>query len=263
VIIVQPGDKLPALASIPGDVADWVTAPMTPPPATVRVVRPHLGDTLPPPQRNEAIIITGSAAMVTDDLAWIHTTQAWLRDAVALDCYLLGICFGHQLLAQALGGKVGDNPHGGEVGSVCSTLNAAGLQDRLLGNGLGNGLRNGLGNGLASVDSDSHASMWVQTAHSQSVLRLPPHATLLASAELDPHHAYRIGERLWGIQFHPEFSAEVTAEFVRDAGDSVQQRGETTAGLLAGIHDSTISPRLLQRFAAITRPSKAIATPPQ
>ena len=208
---------------------------MTPPPDNVRVARPHRGNALPTPRPGEAIIITGSADMVTDDLAWIHATEAWLRDAVERNCYILAICFGHQLLAQALGGEVGDNPYGGEVGTVCSTLNAAGRQDRLLGNG------------LSAADGDTQISFRVQTAHSQSVLRLPEQAVLLASSNLDPHHAYRIGDRIWGIQFHPEFSAEVTAEFVRDAGDSVQQRGETTAGLLATVRDSAISPRLLQR----------------
>ena len=240
-IIVQPGDKLPALSAVPGDVADWVIKPMTPAPQPLRVVRPHLGEPLPTPQRDEAIIITGSAAMVTDDSAWIAATEAWLCDALQRDCYLLAICFGHQLLARALGGEVGDNPHGGEVGTVCSTLNAAGRQDTLLGVA------------AAIAASDEDASIWVQTAHSQSVLRLPEQAVPLASSVLDPHHAYRIGDRVWGIQFHPEFSAEVTTEFVRDAGDSVQRRGETTAGLLAGIHDSPAGPRLLARFADLAR----------
>lgn len=244
-IIVQPGDKLPALSKVPGDVSDWVIAPMTPAPEALQVVRPHLGEALPNPQPDEAIIVTGSAAMVTDASAWITDTEVWLRAALERGCYLLAICFGHQLLAQALGGKVGDNPHGGEVGTVCSTLNAAGCKDRLLGVAAG-----------VSADAsagEQQASLWVQTAHSQSVLKLPDQAVLLASSALDPHHAYRIGDRAWGIQFHPEFSAEVTAEFVRDAGDSVQQRGETTAGLLAGIRDSEVSPKLLARFAHIAR----------
>jgi GMP synthase (glutamine-hydrolysing) len=242
-IIVQPGDKLPALTAIPGDVSDWISAPMMPPPDSLRVARPHLGEALPTPQPDEAIIITGSAAMVTDHSEWIRAAEAWLRNALERGCYLLAICFGHQLLAQAMGGEVGDNPFGGEVGTVCSTLNAAGCRDRLLGVAAG------------VAPNDQQASLWVQTAHSQSVLRLPEQAELLASSALDPHHAYRIGERAWGIQFHPEFSAEVTAAFVRDAGDSVQQRGETTAGLLAGIRDSEAGPRLLARFADIARAS--------
>ena len=248
-IIIQPGDKLPALNAIPGDVPDWVIAPMTPTPDPLQVVRPHLGDPLPKPQPDEAIIVTGSAAMVTDHSQWIADTRDWMLDALERDCYLLAICFGHQLLAQALGGTVGNNPFGGEVGTVCSTLNRAGCRDTLLGVAAG------------VTAPDQQASLWVQTAHSQSVLKLPERAELLASSALDPHHAYRIGNRAWGIQFHPEFSAQVTAAFVRDAGDSVQRRGETTVGLLAGIRDSEVSPRLLARFADIARPSPTAGRP--
>ena len=235
-VILQPGDKLPSLAAVDGDFADWVLDGMGLQHGSASIIRPQLGEQLPPIEPGQAIVITGAAAMVTDDSTWIADCERWLRQANDLGCYILGICFGHQLLAQALGGKVGDNPNGIETGTVAITLTDAGLTDRLLGGG--------------------QRSLSVQTAHSQSVLTLPAQAIRLASSRRDPNHAFRIGDRVWGIQFHPEFSATVTAAFVQDYRDGLQDQGDSADALLAGIRDSDVSRHLLQRFSSMATGDK-------
>ena len=82
------------------------------------------------------VIVTGSGAMVTDRADWSERSADWLRDAAHDGMSLLGICYGHQLLAHALGGEVGDNPAGREIGHGALELHAAAASDDPLFSGL-------------------------------------------------------------------------------------------------------------------------------
>src|SRR5690606_3562878 len=82
-----------------------------------------------------------------------------------------------------------------------------------------------------------------QVTHAQSVKRLPPDATLLAGNDLEPHHAFRIGERTWGVQFHPEFSAEVMRAYIEETNANPQ--------LLEQVKVADASENLLQRFVEL------------
>jgi GMP synthase (glutamine-hydrolysing) len=164
--------------------------------------------------------------MVTDREPWGAALAAWLAEAVRREVPLLGICYGHQALADALGGEVGDLPGGVEVGTVevATTPEAAG--DPLLG----------------EMPEVFPAPM----AHRQGVRRLPPGAVLLARTAVEPHAAFRVGRRAWGVQFHPEFSAEATSGYVR----AVAARGG------AGIDAEA----LLARVAPTPRAASVLAT---
>src|SRR5690606_40095948 len=84
------------------------------------------GDALPGRDGFAGVLVTGSAAMVTERLDWSERAAGWLREAAHAGLPLLGICYGHQLLAHALGGEVRSEEHTSELQSrenlVCRPL---------------------------------------------------------------------------------------------------------------------------------------------
>ena len=231
-VIVQPGEKLPSLAGVAGDFADWVLAGMGVPPGTATTVYPHRGDFYPGVQDIEAVVITGSSAMVTDNAPWMRAGAGWLRQVVAAGIPMLGICFGHQWLGAALGGRVAPNPRGTEVGSVPVSLSGAVAGDPLLG--------------------EMPARMMLPLSHRQSLTDLPPGAIHLASSELEPNQAFRVGERTWGVQFPPEFSAVITRGYLDYHAETVTAAGRDPERLKAGVGENALGDRILRRFATIS-----------
>ena len=75
---------------------------------------------LPAPKNLAGVVITGSPAMVSARLDWSEHTAQWLKRAVQANIKVLGVCYGHQLLAHALGGIAGPNPAGRQIGTVYS-----------------------------------------------------------------------------------------------------------------------------------------------
>lgn len=227
ILIIKAGSKLASLADVEGDFEHWMMA------ATGRMADEFIvisvadGQTLPDPGKVVAVIITGSGAMVTDKSDWIEQTSAWLRVVSHESIPILGICFGHQLLAYALGGTVADNPKGVEVGTVDLQLMKAAHDD---------GLFSGLDN------------MRVQASHRQCVIRLPEHAVRLASTAMDENHAFRFLDNIWGVQFHPEFNAEITRHYVRHYQYDLESAGMDCEGILQSCQDTPKAHGLLQHF---------------
>ena len=191
------------------------------------------GASLPARDGFAGVIITGSAAMVTDRHPWSETAATWLRDAAEAGLPLFGICYGHQLLAHALGGEVGDNPAGREMGTVELALEDAAAGDPLFA-------------GLP-------ARFPAQATHLQSVLRLPAGATALASSALDACHAFRWGEATWGVQFHPEFSTTHMRGYVRARRDALAREGRDPRAIAAGVAAAPLARRVLRRFVRHAR----------
>jgi len=230
-LIIQPGSKLPSLAPVAGDFASWVCAGMGIPFQTASVVRPHLGETLPEPGTLRAVVITGSSAMVTDREPWIERSAHWLGEAAAREIPMLGICFGHQLIAHALGGLVRDNPHGVEVGTVPVQL-FDGAASNLLFRGL-------------------PARMQLHVSHRQSVIQPPAGVAVLAGSEREAVQAFAVGERIWGLQFHPEFTARIVGSYVDYYARGLLQEGRDPDLLRRQVSESPVGRRLLRRFAEI------------
>jgi GMP synthase (glutamine-hydrolysing) len=156
-----------------------------------------------------------------------------LPGAVEQAIPLLGICYGHQLLAHALGGEVGDNPNGLEFGTLRIDLHSSHENDELFG--------------------AFPSTLKMHLCHQQSVLRLPENARLLASSAMDPHQAFAVGSRAWGVQFHPEFDEEIIGAYIKHFGQELVQRGQNPAELLTHRVETPLGRVLLQRFAAIVR----------
>jgi GMP synthase (glutamine-hydrolysing) len=229
------GTTLPSLAKRRGDFDDWVKAPLGIDPDRIRVVKTYEGEELPDPQQLSGILLTGSHAMVTDRQDWSERTADWLPMVVESGTPLLGICYGHQLLAHAMGGQVGVNPLGREFGTVEIQLSEHAARDILF-------------EGFPPI-------MKVQASHTQSVLALPPGATLLASNSKDNHHAFSIGNAAWGVQFHPEFDADIMGTYVRECSDDLQAEGLNPEGLIEKIINTQFGDDLLRRFGDIVKES--------
>jgi GMP synthase (glutamine-hydrolysing) len=178
------------------------------------------------------VVLTGSHAMVTDREPWSEATARWLARLVAADAApVLGICYGHQLLAHALGGEAGWHPRGDELGNAAIRLRPEADDDALFA-------------GFPRVFSAA-------VSHSQTVPRLPPGAVLLAENDFEPHHAFRVGARAWGVQFHPEFSADISRLYLDCAGAGLRAEGRDLAAVRAGIEATPFAASVLPRFARI------------
>ena len=197
------------------------------------VVDVEHGDELPSREGFAGVIVTGSAAMVTDRLPWSEHTAAWLRDAAHAGLPLFGICYGHQLIAHALGGEVGPNEVGREMGTVRIHLRPQAQGDPLFA---------GLPDAFAA-----------QATHLQSVLRPPVDATVLAHNDHDACHAFRWGEAAWGVQFHPEFSAGHMRGYIRARHDALAREQRCGKQLASEVHATPQARRILRRFIAHAR----------
>jgi GMP synthase (glutamine-hydrolysing) len=186
---------------------------------------------LPAPESLSGIVITGSPAMVSDKEDWSERTAGWLNQAVQTGLSVLGVCYGHQLLAQALGGRAGPNPRGRQIGTVSAQLIDSSTEDPLLGH--------------------LPKSFAAQTSHSEVVLELPPGARRLATSPLDDNFAIRFAENVWGVQFHPEFSAPVMSEYIHHRAGAMREEGLDPERLLENTTDTEEARSVLNKFADI------------
>jgi GMP synthase (glutamine-hydrolysing) len=233
IAVLKLGHTYKGLSLKRGDFEHWVMAGLGLGSDKVNIIDVAKGDPLPLYNRLAGVILTGSHVMVTNRLPWSERVASWIPGAIERAVPLLGICYGHQLLAYALGGRVDDNPHGKEIGMVEVTLHANAHKDRLLG-GIGNPIR-------------------VYCCHSQSVLELPPGAKRLAASSRDSTQAFSIDRCAWGVQFHPEFDAEITSAYIRHHHDGLILDGQDPQSLMAGCQDTPYGPLILRRFAGIVK----------
>ena len=205
-------------------------------PEQVRAVRVDTGKKLPAPKDIAGAVITGSGAMVTDREPWSEDTAAWLRGAMDAELPLFGVCYGHQLMAHALGGTVGWLPSGREIGTQPIVRN--GGEDHLL-------------NGMP-LDFPAH------TTHRQSVLEAPRDARVLARSAADPHQILRYGANAISTQFHPEFSTRFMRAYLRSREPALVEEGFDVAALHREVQATPDARGLLRRFARLALRSKVV-----
>ncbi len=136
----------------------------------------------------DGVVIGGSASSVYEKNKWIQRLSdkitAWANHKTPL----LGICFGHQIIAQALGGVVEKNHLGWEIGLNPLELTEAGKSDPI----------------FAGFNSPNK----VMQSHQDIVTVLPPGGECLASSPKCALQSFRIGDRIRSVQFHPEYTVE-------------------------------------------------------
>ena len=231
VLIVQTGAALPALHARHGDFPEWFRRGLGLTPQQVVCVRVDGGQALPLPHTIAAAVITGSGAMVSQRLDWSERTADWLRTAALAGLPMLGVCYGHQLLAHALGGHVDYNPRGREIGTVDIACSPAAADDAL----------------FAALP----AQFCAHATHLQSVLKPPSEAVVLARSTLDDCQAVRYAPRVWGVQFHPEFTVAHMRGYLRERADVVSDEGLDAPQLARAVSASPHARALLRRFVRI------------
>ncbi|MEO3812407.1 type 1 glutamine amidotransferase [Sphaerisporangium sp. B11E5] len=161
------------------------------------VVRPYLGEDVPA-EPGDGLIVLGGAASAWDDAGfpWQPATRELLRTAVEASVPALGICLGAQLMTLACGGVVERGEPGLEVGlRTVATLPAA-ADDPLFG----------------VLPPVARAVQY----HSDAMTVLPPGAVPMATGDPYPAQGYRLGDRAWAVQFHPEATPEIFTSWLAD-----------------------------------------------
>ncbi|MCK6505218.1 GMP synthase [Myxococcota bacterium] len=188
VLVVRTGQASAEVERTVGDYPEWFRRHLAPLGVDQEEVAVFQGQALPYGGRYDGIILTGSGKSVRDEDSWMPVVGRWAL-AMAAHTPVLAVCFGHQLVGEALGGRVERNPAGPEDGMAAVALTEAGRRDPLF-------------EGLP-------AELCVPALHEDLVLREPaPHRFVrLAGNPHTPLQAYAVGPWLRAVQFHPELSA--------------------------------------------------------
>lgn len=161
---------------------------------------------------HDVYIFTGSPHGVYEDLPWIRQAEGFVRIAVAADKVLIGGCFGHQLIAQALGGEVRKSERGWGMGAHVHSLTAR---------------EPWMSGGPDAVN--------VLVSHQDQVVRPPAGAVVLASSDFCPNAMLRIGDRVLTLQGHPEMNVPTVDRILdirRDrVGEDVYAEGKASLGV--------------------------------
>jgi len=229
--ILKAGTTFPATAQAFGDFDAWTRAALGPLRMDVRALDVEHGAPLPPPDACAGVVITGSHAMVTDRLPWSVALEHWLPLLIANNTPVFGICYGHQLLAQATGGEVGFHSQGSELGTVEVRRLPESDSDPLFG--------------TLPMTFPAHV------AHAQSVLRLPPNAVRLAANRHEATHAFRVGDCAWGVQFHPEYTPGIMGSYIREEAADLGLTPEDVAARLRAVRETSAAEQTLRAFGRL------------
>ncbi|WP_435100968.1 type 1 glutamine amidotransferase [Halarchaeum sp. P4] len=187
------------------------------------------GGELPDDYDFDGVIVTGSRSSVywDDEEEWIAPTREWVARADERGLPILGVCFGHQLVAEALGGRV------------------EGMDEYEIG------YREVTHDGSDPLFDGVDTEFTVFTTHSDAVTDLPPGAELLAENEYGVH-AFRRGNA-YGVQFHPEYDTNTAERVTARKDDLPDERKEAVlAGITPENYDAACeAKRLFDNFCSL------------
>lgn len=221
--IIQNDPEVP-----PGNILDALTL------TTAYVVHhPYSGEVLPKPSDIKALIVMGGAMGANDDARhpFLTDLKKLIREVVAAGIPYLGVCLGGQLLAAALGAKVVSH-RWQEMGTRSVFLTDAGKTDRL----------------FKGISEEFITFQW----HNDS-FDIPAGGILLATSEVCPHQAFRVGKLAWGVQFHPEVTDTIIRNWCAWELDSIR-RAEKLVTEFSGNEEAyrATSRKLISNFLQVT-----------
>lgn len=192
-IIIRSGSTWPQIANHFGEFENQFLNRFSIKPENV-VLKAQEKPTFPEPENISGVIVSGAHENVTDDLPWMTELQKWIKKIHKQNIPMMGVCFGHQIIGKALGGKVAFNPNGDEYGLLPVQMLAK----------------------KAVFNVKLPEVFFAYATHSQSIVELPEGAISLAKSELEPNHIVHFGNKTWGFQFHPEFTYKLTHSYIKD-----------------------------------------------
>jgi GMP synthase-like glutamine amidotransferase len=147
----------------------------------------------------DGLVLLGGGLMpdADDEAPWLPTERALTASALEREVPTLGICLGGQVIAKVAGGEVRAEYGTPESGAVLIETTPEGREDAVLGV---------LGDGAHMIEN-----------HVDQITQLPPSAVHLAASDDVANQAFRVGPRMWGLQFHPEVGAERVAQWDESA----------------------------------------------
>lgn len=188
------------------------------------------GEKLPKLSSAKGFIITGSHCMVTDELPWSLTLEKYIKKVSKTSIPLLGICYGHQLITKALGGKSDFNKKGKEIGTV--------KMKKLTKDPIFKNIPN---------------KFYAYETHYQTAVKLPRGAKVLAKNKKENHQAVKYTSNIWGVQFHPEFDKEIMKEYILNQSESLVKLGFDLNTLMKNVKKCDLSTKVLKNFDELVK----------
>ncbi len=198
-----------------GDYADMFENLLLGADKTVDILRFEVQQSVPDIADCDGYIITGSRYSVYDDLPWIRELVDFVRKALSSGKKIVGVCFGHQLMAHYFGGLVEKSSNGWAVGVHKSEI--------ILDQPWMNFDRRRVGGSFSLISS-----------HQDQVVNMPPDASLYATNDFCPVAGFVVGHQVMTVQGHPEFDkdyARALLDLRKDVlGKDMVEQGKATLG---------------------------------
>lgn len=155
----------------------------------------------------DGYVLTGSVASVNDTVPWVLQLADRVRWLHSHRVPTVGLCFGHQMMAHALGGRVGFSPGGWRVGNATTHFNE-----------------------LQPWMQPAQPRVTLFAVHQEQVLQLPAQARAIGGDAFAPAAALMVGQHFFSTQYHPEFDrsfmrALLASDAAEWSADAVQQAG--------------------------------------
>lgn len=229
--IIKGGITFEKTSSLYGDFDKWVIDRLDNKNLKIKVIDVQNGEPLPKSEECAGVILTGSHSMVTDEEPWSVKIEKWIPNLIEKEIPLLGICYGHQLLAKALKGKSDYHEKGLELGTVDIKLTNEAKEDTLF--------------------KDLPSNFKAHTIHSQTAETLPKNSVRLAFNNHDKNHAFRVGSSAWGVQFHPEYNKNIMSSYIKEVGKVKKFSEEKIDDFIKGVEETPIANSILKRFGLL------------
>lgn len=186
------------------------------------------GEKLPDPKAFDGYLITGSRYGVYEDHDWIDPLKTFVRDVDTADRKMVGICFGHQLMAEAYGGRVEKSAKGWGLGQHTYTVDQ----------------KPWMASFLPSID--------VLALHQDQVVEPPKQGDLIAGWDFCPYGGYQFSPNAVSFQFHPEFTPTFFRDLIETRRGTVIPEADADAGIVTvrDTNDSGDVARWLGSFLA-------------